>query len=416
MPVRQGHRSPRAVLPAATVVAAVAVVAAAAAALGGGGPGPTPVPPDPVVPGAVLNVVRTGAGTLSITPGSAGRVVAGSGGYHSVTWTAPPGGFTGLLTLRVPSGFGPGQAQDPTAPGYWYSAGSTCATGRPEARAPRAGAATVSVRARCGPEETVRLDVNDLRAPTTAGTLALLATVRADGEERATGVPGGATVRVVAASPERLVVSAPRRTPAGRASAEPVLVEVQDRYGNRVPNPDYVVGARAVGRLGPLPLAGERVVTTEDGLGALHGLLLPRESTGAALLVRGRPLQGYAPRLRGESAPFRVVGPPARLVVAAGDRQTAPAGSLLPARAVVRVLDRAGNPLPGVPVAFTATSGAVRASVPSGADGTAGTPWRLGPGGGPQRLTARAAGGPGTVLVATATGGLGALLAPVPSP
>lgn len=111
-----------------------------------------------------------------------------------------------------------------------------------------------------------------------------------------------------------------------------------------------------------------------------------------------------------------VAGAPASVTAAAGNNQVAPAGSVVPVPPRVRVTDAAGNPVPGVSVAFEATLGGGTIGNPlqaTGEDGTAGPgAWQLGPVIGPQSLTATAAPGISVVLSATATVGQPAVLEP----
>jgi hypothetical protein len=88
-----------------------------------------------------------------------------------------------------------------------------------------------------------------------------------------------------------------------------------------------------------------------------------------------------------------------------------PAGHVLPQRLEVRVVDRFGNPVPGVAVAWRVLTGEGRISAESGptdAGGVAWAEWTLGTGAGPQTAEARLAGGgqPALVFHAAATAGL----------
>jgi hypothetical protein len=78
-------------------------------------------------------------------------------------------------------------------------------------------------------------------------------------------------------------------------------------------------------------------------------------------------------------------GPPGRLLISAGDRQTGPANTALPIRPAVQVADVWGNPLAvaGIAVTFTpfGNSGTIRDGVvttDAGGVATAGA-WTLGP-------------------------------------
>jgi hypothetical protein len=99
---------------------------------------------------------------------------------------------------------------------------------------------------------------------------------------------------------------------------------------------------------------------------------------------------------------------PANVTAVNGNNQTAPVGTLLPLAATVSVTDRFGNPLTGVAVTWTVTSGGGTVTPTSSvtdATGRTGTSWRLGNAAGAQTITASVAGTTGAVFTATATGG-----------
>lgn len=116
---------------------------------------------------------------------------------------------------------------------------------------------------------------------------------------------------------------------------------------------------------------------------------------GLSLIVAGEYQLGAASAglatIKGPLFTVRA-GPPTRLVVVAGNGQTADAGSRLPVAIVVGLVDRYGNPspAPGVSVTFAATGGG-SASPSSGVTDAAGnfsTSWTLGGATGTQTLTA----------------------------
>lgn len=374
--------------------------------------GPTSGPPQAAAPrpvtstGAGPPLTRADVGRLDRVASSTTSIVAGSMGYLSMSWTAPAGGFTGTLVVRLPVEFG-GARDARTATGWRVATRGGCGAAEPALRAPRSGSgvgATIEVDVRCGPGTALRLDVTDLRAPTRAGPLTAYAAVRPAGSARSIGVPGGAAVWVVAAVAARLVVTVAPSVRAGQVLRDPVLVTVQDEWGNRVTSPSYLVSLTAYGRGRPAALAGTTSAATRDGVAAIRGLVLPAPSRGVVLRASaGTPLGGRPPA-EGESRPLRVLGPPAALRVVAGDGQGAPAGTVLPERPAVRVTDRVGNALPGLAVAFDVTSyGSSWRMVPTDTDGVARTPWRLGPRAGRHLLTA-SAGGLSAVLAALASG------------
>ncbi|MCZ8205863.1 Ig-like domain-containing protein [Gemmatimonas sp.] len=103
-------------------------------------------------------------------------------------------------------------------------------------------------------------------------------------------------------------------------------------------------------------------------------------------------------------------GAPASLSISAGNNQTGVAGSLLPVAPSVVVRDNRGNPVSGVTVTFTASTGVLTgASAVSNAAGqaTLGS-WRLGNTAGVQTLTASINNVPSVTFTATATAGVAA--------
>lgn len=114
-----------------------------------------------------------------------------------------------------------------------------------------------------------------------------------------------------------------------------------------------------------------------------------------SLIVAGEYQLGAAtsglPTIKGPLFTVRA-GPPARLMLVAGNGQTADAGSALPRQIVVGLVDRYGNPSPasGVSITFVASDGG-SASPSSGVTDAAGyfyTSWTLGATAGTQTLTA----------------------------
>jgi hypothetical protein len=95
-------------------------------------------------------------------------------------------------------------------------------------------------------------------------------------------------------------------------------------------------------------------------------------------------------------------GQVASLVLVSGDGQTGEAGQPLPVPIGVLALDGAGFPVPGVPVAWSASGGGSIAGAPpaTNADGEIAVTWNLGPDAGEQTLTAEAG---GVLVVASAT-------------
>ncbi len=95
------------------------------------------------------------------------------------------------------------------------------------------------------------------------------------------------------------------------------------------------------------------------------------------------------------TATLSVEPTPSQMQQVEGDGQTAPAFSTLPTNPSVRVLDGGGNPIPGISVLFTVTSGGgvvAPASATTDGDGIASTAWTLGGTEGTQTLEASVGG------------------------
>ena len=99
--------------------------------------------------------------------------------------------------------------------------------------------------------------------------------------------------------------------------------------------------------------------------------------------------------------------PPASIVIYLGNGQNGPAGSQLPGPLCTNVLDAGKNLLHGIVVTYTVTSGGGTIGDPTtprtdpNGIATSGL-WTLGPGTGPQTVTASAAGAGSVTFTATA--------------
>ena len=112
-------------------------------------------------------------------------------------------------------------------------------------------------------------------------------------------------------------------------------------------------------------------------------------------------------------------GTASEIRVVSGDGQTGQAGGGLASPLVVQVLDDGENPVSGVAVTWTVTSGGGSvspASAATGADGQASTAWTLGPGTGTQRVQAAATGAGSVRFEATSTAGAASVLGLVTQP
>ena len=110
-----------------------------------------------------------------------------------------------------------------------------------------------------------------------------------------------------------------------------------------------------------------------------------------------------------------VAGAPAALVAVSGDLQNGTAGQKLPAALEVKVRDQFGNPVAGVPVSWSASSGSLSPiSGVSDADGLVATSWTLGSTLGESTATARSAGLTSVTFIATTLRAAVALIRLVP--
>jgi hypothetical protein len=98
-------------------------------------------------------------------------------------------------------------------------------------------------------------------------------------------------------------------------------------------------------------------------------------------------------------------GTAATIALVSGNNQAAVAGTTLPESLVVRASDAQGNPVPGLPVAWSVTGGGAvsPANTVTGSDGRAATQRTLGPNAGAQSAVATAAGVPGSPVTFAAT-------------
>ncbi|MEJ2186733.1 MAG: hypothetical protein P8Z36_12445 [Gemmatimonadota bacterium] len=201
------------------------------------------------------------------------------------------------------------------------------------------------------------------------------------------------------------------------ASAPPDVVQMQPEEAT--PETPAVTPTRAPARAGVVPMSdsavsgllGSSTMLTvralgPDGSPVADGLVRFRIAEGAGVLARDTirtDAEGLArasfvlPSVPGRAvvtaqlvgadlpvARFSVTSRPERprnAVIADGNQQTAPPGSLLPQRLGVRVTDAEGRPVPGVEVRFHVVGGGgdvAPSRVQTDAAGYASTRWRLG--------------------------------------
>jgi adhesin/invasin len=184
--------------------------------------------------------------------------------------------------------------------------------------------------------------------------------------------------------------------PIGGQLAEPLIVRVTDTRGRPVAGAAVAFSA-AAGAVNP-----ETVNTDADGLASTQWSL--GNLTGEQQVDARVP--DASPPLNVRFTATASAGAARGLIIVSGNGQSAPAGSALPAPLVVRLLDAGGNPIAGGAVSWVVGQGgggvepATSATAP---DGTASASWTLGPGVGPNTVSAVVS-GVGTVqFTATAT-------------
>jgi hypothetical protein len=190
-----------------------------------------------------------------------------------------------------------------------------------------------------------------------------------------------------------------------------------DTVGQELPQPLAVRVTDAKGR----PIAGQSVnfrviagggsVFAGVALTNAEGEARERWTLGTVARETGKvearvvdPATGTA-LLFGVLSAVTVADAPASATVAAGDAQSIEVGMAVPESLAVRVVDRFGNGVSGVPVTWTtADGGAVAAPSPAvtGTDGVARARWTLGTAAGTQRVIARAGSLPEVRFTATA--------------
>jgi len=199
-------------------------------------------------------------------------------------------------------------------------------------------------------------------------------------------------------SAERSSLSAePSRIEAGTRTAT-ITVVVRDENGDRVEGAVVVLNATGDGNSLIQPtITGSNGVATGSLSSSVPGTKVITATIGGTVVLS-------------QTAEIIVEAPPATLTlqVVEGDNQTAPAGSDVPVKPAVRVVDQAGQPVPGVEVTFVVTRGGgtvYDGSQTTNGDGIARVgDWTLGSSPGGNTLEARAASVEGSPIVFTAQG------------
>jgi adhesin/invasin len=206
--------------------------------------------------------------------------------------------------------------------------------------------------------------------------------VMADGVASPTVIT--AEAEPVAANTRITVVSEKLQGPAGSPLSEPVVVRVTDTSGVALVD---VPVAWSAGDDGSVLAAESRT----DSLGETRArwTLGPRSGTQRAYVQVGsaRTVPRFAVTASG------LAGAPAKALVVGTAKNEGPVGQVLRPAVEIRVLDRAGNEVPGVPVALQPVTGTVSDSVvTTDSTGRIKLSWTLGHTAGLQHLKAKVEG------------------------
>ena len=215
-------------------------------------------------------------------------------------------------------------------------------------------------------------------------------------------VLGSFTATALAGPPAQITIQAGSNQSAIHDAAVAVApaVRVADQYANPV------VGASVSFTIlsGGGSVTGSPALSASDGVASVTSWRLG-SSVGVNTLQAS--VSGASPVTFTATA---TPGPAARLILHAGDNQTAVANTYVPVRPAVRVADDAGNNVTGTLVRFTPLVGGnfvYPDTARSGADGIASPSfWMLGPKAGPNTMRATAVGLSDTIIYhATAVAG-----------
>ncbi|HEX2188410.1 MAG TPA: invasin domain 3-containing protein [Longimicrobiaceae bacterium] len=224
------------------------------------------------------------------------------------------------------------------------------------------------------------------------------------------GSPLTFSVNAVPGAAAKLVLTRqPADARSGVALGTQPTVQLEDAYGNAVPQAGVAVAAAVASGGGTL--GGTATVATDAaGSAAFADLAI----TGT---VGDRTLEFTATGMTGvvSDVVALAAGPPASLAVEAGEGQTAAAGTGVSTAPSVRVADASGNPVSGVVVEFAVAGGGgsvAGETQTTGADGIATVGgWTLGTAAGANTLTATATGLPAATFTATGVAGPAATIA-----
>jgi lysophospholipase L1-like esterase len=178
-----------------------------------------------------------------------------------------------------------------------------------------------------------------------------------------------------------------------------LVVQVIDRYGNGVQGVpltfEVVKGGGSVSPAGSVTSNAQGVCSVEWTLGPQAGLQQVR--------VLGENVEGVPLYFWAKAQP----GSPDSMMAHSGNNQRGQTGQYLPLPIAVKVIDRYGNPVPGVNITFTSVDGMSSMETSNAVTDTLGlakTRWRLGAQPGQNQAWAIKLGVKGTPVVFTAVG------------
>jgi hypothetical protein len=222
------------------------------------------------------------------------------------------------------------------------------------------------------------------RASWTLGSAAGRQTLAINAEGVASSTVIAAEADPVAANTRISLVSEALRGPVGGSLVEPVTVRVTDSSGVALADVPVSWSAADGGSV-----AASESRTDSLGESQAHWTLGPKSGDQRAYVQVGSP----------RSVPRFVVtatalpGSAASLALINGKKYEGPVGSVLRPPLELRIADRAGNPVAGIPVLLSLTSGTVVDSGPvTDSTGRVQLAWTLGRSTGLQRLSARVEG------------------------
>ena len=206
--------------------------------------------------------------------------------------------------------------------------------------------------------------------PRLRGWLALVWLVCACGDDRITdplaGIP--ASLEIVSGNEQEVVV--------GSELPQPLVVRVLDHEGR--PIADQIINFRVLQGGGSV-FAGA-ALTNAQGIARERWTLGTTAADSQVVEARAVDAASGTALVFGRFVATALPGAPSRAEIVRGDAQSARVGTVLPDSLVVRVVDSYGNPLSGVPVAWSVSAGGgslSEASRTTTSDGLAGVVWTL---------------------------------------